>query len=265
MYVNSVSGVEEVPASGLAGAYELISHGRSYLGSAPDLRVCFQQHLNSLLSGTHRSIKFQRFFNINNQLEFRYVPTSDINDARAMTRHDMATFPGKDALCNEKIPQLQSRTSRAKARLTFQSDGYKVKAGASRKQMWLEPVYREKVMARRASPEAQAKRAAHFRRVSINGIVYPGLTAAARQTGINRTTIYRRCINPKFRTFFYLPPISEMDGKPRALTGIVGKTEKLPTADGVSTPVHKWGPAFSQSPWEYYLSPAGPPDSIRSQ
>ncbi|WP_423193155.1 hypothetical protein [Cupriavidus sp. H18C2] len=208
-YQNAETRAHEPPGPGIVGAYALKfpATGHEYYGSAKDLRKQINLHLKRLAKGEHHSSKVQRLFNTGAPMVFAYVSTETLEEARAITREHIDALRGTRLLCNERTSPLQSRASRAKAKLAFQTEAYKIKAGKSRKALWEDPDYRERLLTKRASPEIQAKRAAHFRRISIDEVVYPGLTAAARATGLSRMTLDRRCKDSDYPTYFYLPPL----------------------------------------------------------
>ena len=206
IYRNAHTGAYEPPGPRLIGAYALNfpETGHVYYGSANDLRAQIARLLKSLANGTHDNSRLQYRFNTRALMGCDYIPTESIEEARAITREHIQRLRGTPLLCNERIPRLLSRESRAKAKRAFQTEAYKAKAGKSRTALWEDPVYRERVL----TPQARAKRAAHFQRVSIDGMAYPGLTAAARALGLSRMTLHRRCKDLNYPRYFYLPPLN---------------------------------------------------------
>lgn len=216
VYRNADTGAREEPAPGLTGAATLSFPvtGHAYYGSARDLRKWFHRQLSTLVGGNHPARRLQELFATAAPMEFVYAATEDLAAAREIVRTHCLALRGSRLLLNERIPQLHSPAVRAKAKETFKTEAYKAKAGKSRQALWADPEYRNQLLIKRASPESRAKRAAYWRRVSIDGVVYAGLTAASRATGLSRVTIDRRCNNLEYPNYQYLPPLSGSDSEP---------------------------------------------------
>jgi hypothetical protein len=87
------------------------------------------------------------------------------------------------------IKNLTSLESRAKSKAILNSPETKAKASASKKKMWEDPSYREKVLTARASPEALAKRAAKSKPVIVNGVEYQSTRIACETLNLNISTL----------------------------------------------------------------------------
>lgn len=213
LYWNVQSQLPVPPTRQLTGAASISfpATGHTYYGATKDLRNWFKRQCETLHNGRHTSSRLQQRWSGAQTVEFRYVPTATLAEAHGIAREQRATLRGSPLLLNETPVQLHSKQARAKMREQLQTDNYRAKAGTVRKALWATPEYRNRVMASRNTVEVKAKRASHWRRVSIKGEVYLGLTAAAEATGLSRMTINRRCNSPDEPEYVYLPPLSVKD------------------------------------------------------
>jgi hypothetical protein len=209
VYRNTETGAYEPPGEGVSGAAAMSFPitGHTYYGASTDLRRWFHKQLAALLKGRHTCRILQRMFTTGATMEFGYVPTATLAQAQVIARKHRQVLRGTKLLLNQRLPQLHSARARAKTKERFQTEAYQVKVGEIRKALWGAPAYRERVLASRATEEAKAKRAAHWRRVSINGEIYSGLAVAAKATQLSRMTIHRRCDSDLYPHYFYLPPL----------------------------------------------------------
>jgi hypothetical protein len=92
-------------------------------------------------------------------------------------------------------PENKKKSSEGAKKL-WANDEYKKKASTKRKALWKDSEYLDKMKSRKRT----------FKKVSINGIIYPSLKEAAKKLGLDPTTVSKRCSSKheKFASWDYI-------------------------------------------------------------
>lgn len=218
-----------------------VGSGMFYVGSTRNMYHRAKGHLNSLRVGMHRTIRFQKAydehenknilvsfikakdrehaFDLEQKLLDRYLPTGKLFNSSPDAR-----------ISNKGVPVTneQKEILRKKATVQFSDPSAREKQAELSRRKWLDPVFREKQIARSdirsdknkqnlhaavlkawADPVSRqkllAERATRRKPISIDGKIYASIKEAHKTLGISESTIFGRVnsISEQFKTWIY--------------------------------------------------------------
>lgn len=211
--------------------------GKMYVGSTRDLYVRINKHRTSLENGNHRRKNFQEAYDKNSKLTLAFVKAESEEHARNIEQKMLDVFMSADKLFNVSpdakfankgvaLSEENKDILRQKTTAQFASQEARDRHSEITKKMWSDPEYRrrqaegmkgvskEVLLAKStkggitawANPEAKAKmleaRARRRRPISHNGVEYPSIDAASKESGTHRSTITSRLRSGSKLTFY---------------------------------------------------------------
>ena len=177
--------------------YLHVESGQHYLGAAANFTIKRERHLEELQEGTHPCQSLQKLFDQDGKDSFVWQihPYESWKDALKVLRRSLRKLRGNPLVLNDSDePDTLSTGEHV-------SKAGRRRAGASIKERWADPAYKEK---RLADGHGNA------RPVSIEGVEYPSASVAARALDVNVKTMFVRLISTtdRWKDWFYT------DGKP---------------------------------------------------
>lgn len=219
--------MSDVPQGKVAGAY-VITHtatGKIYVGSSGHLAKRYRYHLNDLAANTSNNRLLQAAYNSDPDLTFFFYVTETKEDALDLEQKLLDSFKGVHELLNVGMDVRRSMKGvsmpdSAKEKLRIINTGKKIPpeivakvtatrlAKGFRHREQTKELLSKKLTGLKRTPEGLANnrlaRLKQSKPVSINGVVYTGVKAAARETKINHGTIRRRLKDEAFPDWFFV-------------------------------------------------------------
>lgn len=162
----------------VCGAYAIHHEGsgKSYVGSAANIYNRVSEHRSALNNGRHKNAELQAAFNNDPKIVISCHPTETVEEARKIEQVTLNEHRSSGELFNvaidadaprRGIPQTAEHTEKIRNALVGQT--------------------RTEEQRRRIGENHPSSKA-----VSIQGVQYPGIKAAARAMGVNAETVRKR-------------------------------------------------------------------------
>lgn len=181
--------------------------GVFYIGQTKDFEQRQYEHVKSLRGGYHRNAKLQEAFNTDPRLDWSFDPTTDVGEAQALEDYYIAINKGDPKLANMhgnnyRTALIDMCTGSKQSEETIQRRISKTK-GMKRSEVFKE----NQSLAHKSNPNVQANMVQLHERakrsVTVAGVKYPSVKAAAAAHDISSSTVLQRINSGNFNEWSY--------------------------------------------------------------
>lgn len=198
-----------------------IESGKFYVGSTGDLRRRWNDHLNALNGGNHRNGPLQKAYDDDRRIEIEYLVTVDRESAYELEQQELNMWVGNPNCINQGNDarlgfRPGTRPTELQARMNLQLVGRKrseeqrlnIRAGAFRRPPVTQETrqklsrlslgrvnseeHNEKIRQARLGVKRNESDITTRKRIIVDGVVYPSITATAEQFKVSRSTVNER-------------------------------------------------------------------------
>lgn len=221
---NTKIGSAKNPLRTQSGCYciEHTSSGKVYIGSTESLADRTGKNISALKYGRHKNKQLQSLYDLDPDIKIYIQPTNDVLAAQNLEQTTVDALKNSELLCNVAVNDVTKTRLGVKVpkeiveKIVAANTGRKAseetkrKLSESRKGVILTEEHKKKLSEihknRLSTEEGKISHARGIdklkHKVVCDGVEYESKSEAARQLGVDITTITHRCKNPNFPEYY---------------------------------------------------------------